>query len=150
MDLLMTDRHREISNALQAFSFGQIQDCVSLLSVLERHDLSTTDLRKFVSDERQLRVQGRERMNARQMTIERRLPKCPTCGIPMVLREVRPPDPGIGDPGDPSEGTHWTCLKCRFGRYDRRTIQEVRKSIGMDVGTTTPDPEGKPALPAHK
>lgn len=136
----------DLKKAIASFTFGQLQDAATLIKTLERNGISTSDFLAYVDDEKRRRVQARER----RAEINRRLPKCPTCGIPMVLREVHPPDPGIGDPGDPSEGSHWTCPKCRFGRYDPRPILEIRKSIGMDAGTTTPDPEGKPALPAHK
>lgn len=138
-----------MTKALAAFSFGRLQDAATLIRTLEEKGIDRDEFLAYVDGKKERRFKMMEGARKCRADAERRLPKCPTCGIPMVLRETHPPDPEIGDPGDPSEGTHWTCPKCRFGRYDPRAIREIRRSIGLSA-ETTPDPEGKPALPAHR
>jgi predicted RNA-binding Zn-ribbon protein involved in translation (DUF1610 family) len=112
-----------LENALKGFTFGQVQDAATLLKALEKHGISRSDFLAHVAEEKRRRVQARREIEKRRTEVEKRLPKCPTCGIAMILRPA-------GE--DPKDGSHWTCPKCRFGKYDPRTVEEIQKSIGLD------------------
>ncbi len=116
------DGHVRMSNKLAAFSFGQLQDCANVVRLLARNAIAVDDFLSFVKEEKRRRFQERGRMEKRVAEIERRLPKCPSCEISMVLR------PAGEDPGD---GSHWTCPRCRFGRYDPRGVEEVRRTSNV-------------------
>lgn len=107
-----------IRDALKAFSFGRIQDAATIIKALERNGISTGDFLAHVAKEKRRRV--RKQIEEQRAGIERGVAKCPSCRIPMVLRAAGP---------DPEDGSHWTCPRCRFGRYDPRPVQDVQKSI---------------------
>lgn len=115
-------QYATISRKLASFSFGQIQTAATLLKVLKRHGITVDDFLSFVAEEKRHRIQGRDRMERRLQEIERCLPKCPSCGTPMIFR------PAGEDPGD---GSHWTCPRCRFGRYDPRGVEKVRRTSSV-------------------
>lgn len=111
-----------IESACRAFNFGQIQDAATLLKTLAKQGISTDDFLTYVGKEKRRRVQARKRIEKRRAEIERRLPKCPSCGIAMILRPA-------GE--DPEDGSHWTCPKCRFGRYDPRASSQILEILDI-------------------
>jgi len=105
-----------IEEKLKAFRFGQLQDCVTILKILERNGLDPGDLVRWVDEEKKRRVEIRADMEKRRKKFEAQIPRCPDCKTPMVLRPA-------GE--SPEDGSHWTCPKCRFGRYDPRPVEEI-------------------------
>jgi hypothetical protein len=132
MELSGRMKNIEIESKLKVFSFGRIQDAATLIEKLKKHGIPTDDFLAYAAEEKRRRVQAEKEILKVQAATEKRLPKCPSCGIAMILRPVHPPDPETGDPGDPAEGSHWTCKKCYFGKYDPRPVEEIRKSIGLE------------------
>ena len=112
---------QEMETIVAAFSFGQLQDAATLIKTLGKAGYSPENLIEYV-DARKGKIELRKK-------IAERSPKCPSCKVPMVLRAAHPPDPKTGDPGDPSEGSHWTCPKCRFGKYDPRSTEAIMKIL---------------------
>lgn len=102
---------------VQAYTFGQLQDFATFLRSLDRAGISREEFLGYVEREKDRRFKANEKARRNRAEIERRLPECPSCRIPMILR-----DAGDG-------GSHWTCPKCRLGRYDPRSVDEARKEV---------------------
>lgn len=98
-----------------SFSFGQLQDFATISKHLEKHGLAPNDVASYVREYKDALIGKRFDHKLEQLKAR---PKCPACLIPMVLRPA-------GE--DPEDGSHWTCPKCRYGRYDPRPLDIVWK-----------------------
>lgn len=106
----------KMQKILEAFSFRQLQNAVTILRRLEREGLTSEDLIQHVKAEKQRLANS----NTDHEAFTAALLKCPTCKLPMVLRQA----------GEfPEDGSHWTCPKCRYGSYDPRPVNEIMDEV---------------------
>ncbi len=107
----------KVEAAIGPFRFGAVQDAVTLARHLRRRGVSFSLLEQYIA----ARVRGirrdTRRLEARQATLARIWPHCPDCG---EFVKIAP-----GDDGD----SHWFCPKCRWGRYDARTKDQVIREL---------------------
>lgn len=119
-----------IERATKAFSYGHLQDLVTLLRKLTRERVTIAQFLWYMERKRQERagviersIKLRARVKKERAAFMRQAPKCPSCEIPLRL--------STGDEND----SHWTCPKCRYGRYDSRPagviMDEIRKNAGL-------------------
>lgn len=112
-----------IEEKLGVFSFGQIQDFVSMFDAMRKRRISEDDIRDYVKKkieitrERDRKIRGKNKKY--QEIWQEKAKRCPHCDIPMRLT-----------PGD-SNDSMWTCMKCRYGAYDPRSQQEILKAMGL-------------------
>ena len=101
---------KNIEKAISAFSLGQIQDSLALYKHIKKNGFSIQDLQDW--------VKGRYRkIDKKNPTKPAARPaSCPECGFPMIVQPA-------GE--DPEDGSHWTCPKCRFGKYDPRPVSII-------------------------
>jgi len=121
---------QKIKRAFSAFGFGMLQDIATAVKIMKREGVSSEEFVEYVEEQKRRHVKDSAKMKARREAEIRKLPKCPECKTPMVLRPA-------GE--DPSEGSHWTCPKCRFGRYDARPLSQIQEELRKGVYKWQPD-----------
>ena len=116
-----------MKDKLRAFTFGQLQDFVTLYEQLQREGLSLEDLSQYVKEERARLDEHSSRSLALREKLQARTPRCEKCATIMVLR---PADTEV-----PSEGSHWTCPKCRWGFFVDKSTAQIMEELnnGLSV-----------------
>jgi len=122
----------EIGRKLSVFSFGRLQELVTLFGVLEREGISFEDVKEFVASSLELYEvkQARfERMARERKNLwDKRTRKCPSCKKPLALRPITTPR-GRGN----VEGYTclWYCLEedCTFEEYSKEDFQKTYMKV---------------------
>jgi len=110
---------------LQAFSYGQVQDCITLLNSLLRHGKTVADLRAYASRRRDSRRSDRPRARVARKT-------CPACCGQMIFAPV---NTGPRDQtGDGSTGV-WICSRCRHEEWSMKPIHEIVRELASSAAT---------------
>jgi len=115
----------KIHQSLQAFKFSDLQRFKTLISILEKKQITIEDFKKYMDIHDKIRKihkddpqRYRELINKSMEYITKDIKKCPDCGSTMRL-----------NPGDDHD-SHWVCPKCRFSMYDKKPYEEQIKDSG--------------------
>ena len=119
---------QSIEKALAAFSFGQIQDFMTLHGVMRRSGISIADLEGHVRGERALRAEETEKIRQHR---EKR-PDCPKCGNKLSMRAINLPKGPANRKGWKSL---WYCPagECVYEMYSRLTLADEIKRVKSDT-----------------
>ena len=113
---------KKVEKLLNAFTFGEVQNFLNFLRVLDKNSLSTKDVEDFVISKRELMIRHAklrvQKQRARRDLWNKVAKKCPKCGKMMSLD-----DAGSND-------CHWFC-KCGFGIYSANMLEEELIEIGF-------------------
>jgi hypothetical protein len=110
-----------MKNLSDIFNFRTLQETATVLKTLQEKAISIEDFLTWVQKEKHKQRESIERGDRARKAFISRLPKCPDCAAPMSLAPA--------NPEDPSEGSHWTCPKCRYGRYDERPPDQIHQGL---------------------
>ena len=107
------------------FTFGQLQDIITLLDHLEKNNVSVEEFTEYVENEKIERVKKQKIFEKEQKkSIEewqKIALKCPECNTIMGLYPV---NTHTGDQTGDESKSMWQCPKCWHDEYSTKTIQE--------------------------
>jgi len=108
------DRSQQIIKALAAFSFGQLQDYITLSGVLTEAAITLEDLKTYVDAVKD----GLEKA----WDISETMPDCPVCGEKLGLQAITAPPGRVNVNGWQSL---WFCLSddCNYEEYSLDDIK---------------------------
>lgn len=110
--------------AFSGFSFGQLQDALTVLKTVENLGGSLEDFKAFIGQERADRRARYARDRVKTQLFLDNSPRCPHCGEMMIFREA--------DEKHPEEGGDWTCPECRYGFYDERSYKQIFHDLAKE------------------
>lgn len=122
-----------IKKILDVFSFGKLQDTVTILTILEKNNITISEFIDFIEGEKmekakldleKIELEKKERHSWNKFAL-----KCPECKEPMGLFPI---NTELGDQtGDDSQSV-WICPNndCMETIYNKQTIQEILKKGG--------------------
>lgn len=116
-----------IEKALDAFSFGQMQDFLTMYMVMGENDISVANLQAYVN--------GHVVSPAVDVTVSRgfreKMPDCPNCGEKLAIQPIRIPK---GKRNINGWKSLWRCTSddCAYEAYSHMTAEEERKQLGRE------------------
>lgn len=125
-------RYREIDQALQVFSFRQVQALLTLTSLLEIQDITVEEVKDFVEARRTFERYNedtrRRQSEEFQKMWEKYARRCPDCKDVLMLRSITIPKGPKNVNGYTSQ---WFCQTegCTFEDYGYEDAQEVQQKI---------------------
>jgi len=130
--MLNKEELEEINRKLTVFSFGRLQELVTLFEVLDREGISLEKLKSFIKSslERQKfqEAEYRAAFEYGERQWIKNAPKCPICKSSLRLYKIREPE-GKGN-------LHgFTCLwycpdeECGHEEYTKEDFEEIYKKI---------------------
>lgn len=113
-----------IEKALGAFSFGQLQDFVTMNRVMREHEISFAHLEDYVKTEQE-RLAGQIKEARERLE---KMPDCPVCGEKLKIRAIRFPKGRRNRKGWKSL---WYCPAddCAHEAYSIRTVAEELEQL---------------------
>jgi len=123
MELYMNKE--KIEKKLAAFSFGQIQDFMTLHNVMHKNNISMADLEGYINGEK---ARLSKELEAFSPPMEK-MPKCPKCGNKLAIRPINLPK---GPRNRQGWKSLWHCPAgdCVYERYCHMTVAEEIKKLG--------------------
>ena len=114
---------------LEAFSFGRVQECKSIMLKLNEHGISQEEFVEWVDNHtnREIKVPKEPRQEPRR--------KCPNCGKPLVIRPVNNSTATIIE-HYPELKSVWVCDACKFDEYSEKSIADESKPYLVKAETT--------------
>ena len=113
-----------IERILAPFSFGQIQDFITLHRVMREHKISIADLEGHVRGEREVLAEETESIRQHR----EKMPDCPKCGNKLALRAINLPE---GPRNRKGWKSLWYCPAgdCVYEMYSRMAVADEIKRV---------------------
>jgi len=124
-----------IKKLLEAFSFtfGQLQDIVTLIKNLEKNEISNQEFIAYIKKEKVLRLDNKRKIanieKSSKIQWEKNALKCVECGSIMNLFPVN------SNKGDQVEGnfkSQWFCPNCGNDKFSNKTVRETIVKINKE------------------
>ena len=121
-----------VKEKLKVFGFGQLQNLVTLFSILRREEISIEDVEEYVLHVKMAEKAYTEEFTKRAKETERiwnkNTRRCPDCTKPLMLRAIKIPR---GKENVKGYTCHWFCQgeDCTFEEYAYEDFQELYKKI---------------------
>ena len=121
-----------IEKALAAFSFGRIQDFMTMHGVMRRNNISMADLEGYINGEKARRGGEMEAFSR----LREKMPACPECGEKLVVRSINLPK---GPRNRNGWKSLWCCIggDCVYEDYSIMTVEEQQKKNHYSHKATT-------------
>lgn len=126
------ERYREIDQALQVFSFRQVQALLTLTDLLTIQDITVGEVKDFVETKRifeEYSEEIRRRRNEKvQAMWEKHARRCPVCSTALMLRAITIPKGKGNVKGYTSQ---WFCQAegCPFEDYGYEDVNKIQSEI---------------------
>jgi DNA-binding transcriptional MerR regulator len=126
------ERYREIEQALEVFSFRQVQALLTLIKLLGVQDVTVEEVKEFVEVKRNFEKYTEEvRQRNQELTQEaweKYARRCPVCKEALQLRPIKEPEGKGNVKGYTSQ---WFCVAadCSFEDYGYENVQEIYNQI---------------------
>ena len=120
---------KTIEKALVAFSFGRLQDFITLHSVICKHNISIMQLENY--------VKGKRARQTEAIRLRTKMPDCPKCGRKLTILPIKLPKGPLNRKG-------WKCLwqcqadDCAYEVYSQMTVEDEIKRMGTGLKKKTP------------
>jgi len=114
--------NEKIENALAVFSFGQMQDFMTMHRVMSENDISIAELEGYVQNEI-------ARPGAVVEGPQKQMPNCPTCGEQLAIQGI------CGKAKKKQNVNGWKSLwycpakDCTYEAYSRRIVADEIKAL---------------------
>lgn len=112
------------------FSFGILQDINTLLRLLEKNKISSSDFTKYIRDIKKENFKVAEDSRQKMIEAEKEwitvVPKCPNCNNILSLMPVN--TVAANQTGDDHKSL-WYCTKCDYERYNNETVKFIYRSL---------------------
>lgn len=123
----MNDQHpaggnQQIEKGLAAFSFGQMQDFITMYKVMNENDISIEALEAYITD--------KQAGMAEIHRIQQNMPDCPICGKKLTIQPIHTPQ---GKQNIKGWKSLWHCIgeDCIHESYSAMTVAEELKRHGV-------------------
>lgn len=123
---------RTIGDELAVFSFGKLQDLVTLLNLIEERGITVEEVRNYVSKEREkmeFRTAAIQKLTEkRMMEWEKIAKRCPECGSVLALSPINAPQGKANIHGYKSL---WFCPKgdCIYEKFEKKSVKKILKEL---------------------
>lgn len=126
------EQWERLERKLSIFSFGRLQDLVTLYDHLEKDDMTVENVREFIEytkEAMEKATKERDKMlKERTEKWNKKTHKCPDCREPLMLRPIT-----IAKGKGNREGytCHWYCREenCNFEEYSHEDFKETYSKI---------------------
>ena len=125
----MNQKAEDILTKLEAFPFGRLQDAASIITFLERHNISPAEFVEAVrakKEKKERQIQETEvRREKAQKQWQQKAPRCPDCGMKLSIRPIRAKQQKQNRFGWRS---HWYCMRCAWEQYSVEPVETEIKN----------------------
>jgi len=118
-----------LDEILAAFNFSSLQECETILKLLNQKEIPVEDFYVFVADARLAILKNKlSSEDCKPKTISKYMPRCPSCRETLTLMESE----------EDFYESKWVC-RCGYEYYTQLSIVDQRMLIDAKINGTDPD-----------